>query len=111
MAELPKIISVDDHVVEPPQLWQDRLPAKMRAQGPRVQQGPCGHFTLDVGASYKQEMVDDGRLGDYWMYEDRLIYVHKRHVAIPLDATPEGDVSRLDRSKMYIRAMTEDERG
>ena len=24
--ELPKIISVDDHVVEPPGVWQDRLP-------------------------------------------------------------------------------------
>ena len=43
------------------------------------------------------------------MYEDRLIYVHKRHVAIPLDATPDGDVSRFDRSKMYIAAMTYDE--
>ena len=30
MAELPKIISVDDHVVEPPHVWQDRLPAKLR---------------------------------------------------------------------------------
>jgi hypothetical protein len=27
-ADLPLIISVDDHVVEPPTLWTDRLPAK-----------------------------------------------------------------------------------
>ena len=26
--DIPRIISVDDHVVEPPNLWQDRLPAK-----------------------------------------------------------------------------------
>jgi hypothetical protein len=25
VAEFPMIISVDDHVVEPPRLWQDRL--------------------------------------------------------------------------------------
>ena len=92
---LPMIISVDDHVVEPPHLWQDRLPAKLREQGPRVERARWGDFALGVGASYKQEMTDDGRWGDYWLYEDRLIYVHKRHVAIPLDATPDGDVATL----------------
>ena len=33
---LPKIISVDDHVVEPPNVWQDRLPAKYAEIGPRI---------------------------------------------------------------------------
>ena len=32
--ELPKFISVDDHVVEPHGLWQDRLPSKYKQQGP-----------------------------------------------------------------------------
>ena len=27
MPEIPKIVSVDDHVIEPPGVWQDRLPA------------------------------------------------------------------------------------
>jgi len=30
-----QIISVDDHVVEPPSVWQDRLPAKFQELGPR----------------------------------------------------------------------------
>ncbi len=30
MRELPKIISVDDHVIEHANVWQDRLPAKYR---------------------------------------------------------------------------------
>ncbi|HEX3564751.1 MAG TPA: amidohydrolase, partial [Acidimicrobiales bacterium] len=30
------MISVDDHVIEPPHVWQDRLPAKYRDVGPRV---------------------------------------------------------------------------
>ena len=34
--EIPRIISVDDHVVEPPDLWQDRVPAKYRDRAPRV---------------------------------------------------------------------------
>ena len=33
---LPKIISVDDHVVEPPHVWQDRLPEKYKDAGPRI---------------------------------------------------------------------------
>jgi amidohydrolase family protein len=109
MTELPKIISVDDHVVEPAHLWQDRLPARMRERGPRVERARWGDFALAAGASYKQEMTDDGRWGDYWLYEDRLVYVHKRHVAMPLDATPDGDVSRFDRSRMYLAALTYDD--
>lgn len=31
-----QLISVDDHLIEPPMLWQDRLPAKLREDGPRV---------------------------------------------------------------------------
>jgi predicted TIM-barrel fold metal-dependent hydrolase len=30
------MISVDDHVIEPPHVWQERLPAKYRDVGPRV---------------------------------------------------------------------------
>lgn len=35
------LISVDDHVVEPPHVWQDRLPAAMREAGPRIVDGPA----------------------------------------------------------------------
>ena len=108
-AELPKVISVDDHVVEPAHVWQDRLPAKMREQGPRIERARWGDFALDVGAAYKQEMTEDGRWGDYWLYEDKLVYVHKRHVTIPLDATPDGDVSQFDPDKMFLAAITYDE--
>jgi predicted TIM-barrel fold metal-dependent hydrolase len=31
-----QVISVDDHVIEHPTVWQDRLPAKHREAGPRV---------------------------------------------------------------------------
>jgi hypothetical protein len=61
MNELPMAISVDDHVVEPAQLWQERLPARMREHGPRVERARWGDFSLDVGATYKQEMTEDGR--------------------------------------------------
>jgi predicted TIM-barrel fold metal-dependent hydrolase len=109
VTELPKIISVDDHVVEPPHVWQDRLPQRMRERGPRIERARWGDIVLGAGASYKQEMTDDGRSGDYWVYEDRIIYLHKRHVTIPLDATPDGDLDRFDRSKMFMGALTYEE--
>ena len=109
MSDIPKIISVDDHVVEPAHLWQDRLPAKLRERGPRIERARWGDIALGAGASYKQEMTDDGRWGDYWMYEDRLIYLHKRHVTIPLEATPDGDPNRFDRSKLTLNAITYEE--
>ena len=34
--ELPKIISVDDHVIEPPHVWSTWLPRKYAAAGPRI---------------------------------------------------------------------------
>ena len=38
-----KIISVDDHLVEQPNLWQDRLPAEHREGRPRIIEDEQGH--------------------------------------------------------------------
>ena len=37
-----KLISVDDHVVEPPTLWTERLPSRYKEIGPRVEELPNG---------------------------------------------------------------------
>ena len=31
-----KIISVDDHLIEHPRVWQDRLPESLKERGPRI---------------------------------------------------------------------------
>ncbi|HZJ27702.1 MAG TPA: amidohydrolase family protein [Acidimicrobiia bacterium] len=107
--ELPKIISVDDHVVEPPHVWQSWLAKKYRAKGPRVERKKWGDFRLKPGARYEMTEDPNGMWGDAWYYEDRLIYVNKRFVAIPLEATPGGDLSKFDRTKMVMTALTYDE--
>ena len=49
MIEIPKIISVDDHVVEPPDLWVERLPAKYKDRGPRVERDRAiSHFERGI---------------------------------------------------------------
>ncbi len=55
MAELPKIISVDDHVVEPAHVWQTWLPEKFRADGPRVERRGVGGMKHIGGGTYEQE--------------------------------------------------------
>ena len=49
-ASIPKIISVDDHVVEPAHVWERWLPAKYRDRGPRVERRGVASITF-AGAS------------------------------------------------------------
>jgi predicted TIM-barrel fold metal-dependent hydrolase len=71
VSELPRIISVDDHVIEPQQVWLDRLPAKYLEQGPRVER-KFGTPTFPVPD--KMELVEGegpkARWCDIWRYED-----------------------------------------
>jgi predicted TIM-barrel fold metal-dependent hydrolase len=69
--DFPKLISVDDHVIEHANVWQDRLPAKYRDVGPRVVQ-ERGHMQF-VGGVFSYEPGDDGELCDWWIYEDKKI--------------------------------------
>jgi predicted TIM-barrel fold metal-dependent hydrolase len=80
MAALPKIISVDDHVVEPAHVWQTWLPDKFKAEGPRIERRGVGAMRHVGGGTYEQTFTDDGPPADCWLYED-LVYIHKRHVA------------------------------
>jgi len=80
VAELPKIISVDDHVVEPAHVWETWLPERFRADGPRIERRRVGGMKHVGGGTYEQEFTDDGRPADCWVFGD-LVYIHKRHVA------------------------------
>src|SRR5437899_5150411 len=81
--DLPKIISVDDHVVEPPHVWQTWLPEKHRDRGPKVVRKRWGNFRQKGGAKYEMNEDPEGLWGDAWVYDGELIYVHKRFGAIP----------------------------
>lgn len=47
------LISVDDHIIEPPRVWTDRLPAKYREVGPHVVEREGREFWY-----YEDERVD-----------------------------------------------------
>jgi predicted TIM-barrel fold metal-dependent hydrolase len=78
--EIPKIISVDDHVVEPAHLWQTWLPEKFKERGPRSERRGIGSMRHIGGGTYEQTFDPSGPQADCWIYED-LVYINKRHVA------------------------------
>ena len=69
--DIPKIISIDDHVIEPADVWQNRLPAKYREVGPRVIQ-ERGKMQF-VGGVFSYEPSNEGELCDWWLYEDKRV--------------------------------------
>ena len=80
--EIPKLISVDDHVVEPPHVWERWLPAAVPRPGPLGSSGAASATSTTSGtASYVEHFDDDSPTKvDCWVYED-LVYTHKRMVA------------------------------
>jgi predicted TIM-barrel fold metal-dependent hydrolase len=97
-AALPKIISVDDHVVEPAHLWQTWLPARWRDLGPRVERRGIGTMKHVGGGAYEQTFDPDGPQADCWIFGE-LVYINKRHVA----------AVGFDRDDMTMSPITYDE--
>ena len=97
---IPRIISVDDHIVEPPHLWQAWLPERFRERGPRVERRRLGEMKWVGGAKmYEYELdVPDAPWCDVWFFED-LVHPNKRHVA----------AVGFDRDEMTLSPITYDE--
>ena len=68
MTEIPLIISLDDHVIEPPHLWQRWLPAKQRDAGPRVERDGSSIDWIQGVQVFRKG--GDGPETDWWVYED-----------------------------------------
>jgi predicted TIM-barrel fold metal-dependent hydrolase len=79
-ADLPPIISVDDHILEPRTLWQDELPASQRDRAPRVVREKISlHF---AGGHYGfTRDAPDGKWCDLWIYDDLMLPTGLLHAA------------------------------
>ena len=87
---IPKIVSVDDHIVEPADTWTKRLPAKYRDVGPRLERLRVSNLKFD-GMNYSFDIVDsnssEGKLADFWCYED--LRVPMRRIITAVGFPPE----------------------
>lgn len=78
--KIPMIIDLDAHVVEPPDVWSSRLPAKYRDVGPHVVHAPAPESIELDGAVYKEAPGTSGPDIAWWFYEDHRFSV-KRFIA------------------------------
>jgi predicted TIM-barrel fold metal-dependent hydrolase len=67
--ELPNMISVDDHVMEPKDLWQQQLPESLRDRGPRTVREKV-KLSFKGGHYGYERNVEDGDWCDVWVYDD-----------------------------------------
>ncbi|GMU79134.1 MAG: amidohydrolase [Acidimicrobiia bacterium] len=79
-AGFPLIISTDDHLVEPPDLWTSRLPARYHEVGPRIVYAPIDSTPVLDGAGYIEAPGTEGKPAAWWFYEDHR-YSIKRLIA------------------------------
>jgi predicted TIM-barrel fold metal-dependent hydrolase len=96
MRSMPRIVSPDDHIQAPAHLWQDRLPARFREHGPRIERL---HGVVDLGMGDLRFFDrDDAPLADVWHYDG------KRTPLIRVAAA-----SGYDRAEIDGRAVTYDD--
>ena len=87
---LPRIISVDDHVVEPADLWSSRLPRRLVEKGPRClrQRG-----RLDLRENGAWEPGPEGDWADIWYYDGLVKAISRMSVAVGLGELGWGTVT------------------
>ena len=95
--EIPRFVSVDDHVLEPPSVWTSRLPAKYGDRWPRYERMPVGRIRYENG-SFVTEDDADGVVTDVWCFENIRKPI-RRNIA----------AAGLDRSDMDLNPISFDE--
>ncbi|MGH3522538.1 MAG: amidohydrolase family protein, partial [Mycobacterium sp.] len=73
LPKIPPIISVDDHVVEPPDLFLRWLPSKFQDAAPRVVSLPW-EFSVE-GRHWPYRPAADGPETDFWAFEDLRVVI------------------------------------
>jgi predicted TIM-barrel fold metal-dependent hydrolase len=98
MAAYPWIISVDDHVVEPPDLWTSRLPARYRDIGPHVERDTCRTVTGKESLAVRYERGGDGPMTDWWVYEgaQKIVPLVVACVGIPVEQHTNDPINYSD---------------
>ncbi len=92
--DLPDIISVDDHILEPRTLWQEELPATVRDRGPKVVREKLSlHFT---GGHYGFTRNDpDGRWCDLWLFDDAVVPTGLLHAAAGVPKAEQANIPAI----------------
>ena len=95
MTKIPRIISVDDHVVEPPDLWTSRLPSKYADRCPRVERDSAV-FNFEGGVFSYEKGVKNGSPCDWWLYDDLIYPFPKLSAAVGFENLDVQDSNEIN---------------
>jgi len=70
VSTIPPLVSLDDHLIEPPGVWQDRVPARYKDVAPRLETHAGDAYVLRDGR-YVANPGGSAPAGNWWHYEDR----------------------------------------
>jgi predicted TIM-barrel fold metal-dependent hydrolase len=101
--QLPQIISVDDHVIEPPDLWTSRLPRRFGDRVPHVERDRAkfvwenGHGRFSArGIPQLQRGEADGTWCDIWVYDNESEMPFTTAIAAIGEERPDFELTTLD---------------
>lgn len=97
--DIPRIISVDDHVMEPPDLWTSQAPASIKDKVPHLERS-AERYTWKHGRATKTTVkAKPGEECDVWAYED---YKFPLYEALAAAGT---NVAEIDNGPVTYDAM------
>jgi predicted TIM-barrel fold metal-dependent hydrolase len=82
-----QLISVDDHVLEPPDLWLRHLPARFRDRAPRMEQVKG---LYEGGTNFRFRRTEEGKWASVWRYESYEATVNPGFAAAGFDQNEFG---------------------
>lgn len=86
LPEIPPIVSVDDHIIEPPDVFVGRLPSKLQDRAPRVERRLVESMSIKgVAAGFDYKFGLDGTPMDLWFFEN-LIYGYTKVSVLMADS-------------------------
>jgi predicted TIM-barrel fold metal-dependent hydrolase len=88
---IPPIISVDDHLIEPPGIWQDRVPGRFKDRAPRLETHPSDAFIRSNGR-FVPNTRPVGAPAAWWHYEDKVYPVFRYIASAGYPPTPEDSI-------------------
>ncbi|MBV9659942.1 MAG: amidohydrolase [Acidimicrobiales bacterium] len=89
---VPGIVSVDDHVIEPPHVWETYLSAKYQARGPRVELLPEADQRYAFGSA--EHPGSNGPRVAWWHFEDKYAQIRRGYVEAGLSPDMRADMAR-----------------
>jgi predicted TIM-barrel fold metal-dependent hydrolase len=105
-ADLPLIISVDDHILEPRDLWVRELPPSLRQRGPHVVRERA-RLDFRGGRLLLERDAPDGQWCDIWCFDDLVMPTGLLHAPVGRRPDEQANVPAIYedfRPGAYIQA-------